>query len=1312
VKARRIIGIGAVALSIALIAATAAGAATSAPKWEIAAASGPTNLPPTQSEVQRLTVEAEGGSFTLQRKSGEGKGTPVTTTGNGLSVTNGSATATILAGTFEVGERITTTTANTIPPDTTVLSCSPACSGAGSTLTLSKAAAATNTHLTVTPYTLKMSGVSTTSGSLHVGDLITGAGIAPETTITELSGTTLKASKPTTSAYTSGEVSFSASERTAPVPFDASAEELQSALNALPAFAAGSFIVTGGPGGDAGTPLFIAFGGSLAQQDVEQFSANGEALTGNPHYAQLFTTVPGGAGTGEIGIYPANLGPVPTGIGAVVHIGPLPAGIVISGAVRGAQTYQTSWSCTQSATEAECTAGGSAKALGLVDAIGVPVKVTTPIPFEASTPVTISGAGAGSASYTLPLVVSTEAAKPGAAAFWGGAFTADGEPAHQAGSHPSSAATYFVINTVRSPAGQIVASGLAKDIAIDIPPGFTGNPMVTERCPQSEIACGHINGKSASVGRLEVSSTIALGGSTPPAEFSNDVPAFGMPAEFTTKIFAPTQALLLSLRSEEDFGVRVLAPHAASNLQKIFKSYAVLYGSPEGSEGRPFFTLQSDCAEEARKQAILKASFDTWQEPGNYFYAEAPQPPVTGCDKLRFEGYDPKSEEGQVKFSLQPTTTKGSSPAGAEAHLHIDQSGLTDPNALATPPLKRSVVKLPAGLSLNPSQANGLEACSEAQVGYKGPGALPNPTRFDNSPVTCPEGSKLGTVEAVSPLLESPLKGTIYLAAQEANPFDSLIGIYLVIESPRFGITIKLPGRVDPDPATGQLTATFDYNPQQAVEDLTLRLRGGGPRSEMATPEVCGTYTTSGSWEPWSAPESGPPAQTEDSFEVREGCAGSAAGRRFEQSFEAGTTGTQAGGYAPLVIKVNRNDGEQELKSLDFTLPPGLTGKLAGIATCSDDAIKAAEGKSGRTERSSPSCPTSSQLGTVDTAAGVGSEPFHAQGKAYLTGPYKGAPLSSVVITPAVAGPFDLGNVVVRAPLYVNPETAQLTAKSDPIPAILKGIPLKVRSVAINVDRSQFILNPTNCEAMKVTASIAGSSGATATPRNRFQVGGCDKLEFGPKLKLALKGGTRRNGNPALTATLTQPAGQANIGKVQVALPHSEFLDQSHIRTVCTRVQFAASQCPQGAIYGQAEAITPLLDQPLTGPVYLRSSSNKLPDLVVALKGPASQPIEVVLDGRVDSIHGGIRNTFELVPDAPVSKFVLRMQGGKRGLLVNSRNLCATRSRANVQFTGQNGKSASQSPLLQNQCAKKHKKHKKQKKHSKRKRLSKLIATW
>ncbi len=347
-------------------------------------------------------------------------------------------------------------------------------------------------------------------------------------------------------------------------------------------------------------------------------------------------------------------------------------------------------------------------------------------------------------------------------------------------------------------------------------------------------------------------------------------------------------------------------------------------------------------------------------------------------------------------------------------------------------------------------------------------------------------------------------------------------------------------------------------------------------------------------------------------------------------------------------MKVGRKDGEQELKSIGFTLPKGLTGKLAGIPYCPESAIAEAEAKSGKAEQSSASCPAASQIATVDTSAGVGSEPIHVGGKVYLAGPYEGAPLSSVIVTPAVAGPFDLGDVVVRAPLFIDPETAQITAKSDPIPTILEGIPLKVRSVVINVDRGDFSLNPTNCESMAAVASIAGSSGATANPSNHFQVTGCQNLKFKPKLQLSLKGSTGRIGHPALKAVVTYPkqGSYANIARAQVNLPHSEFLDQGNLNKTCTKPVLLAGKCPKNSIYGKARAWTPLLEEPLEGPVYLVGGYGfKLPALVAELNGQ----IRVVLKGKVDSgPNKGIRNTFEAVPDAPVSRFVLEMKGGKK----------------------------------------------------------------
>lgn len=809
--------------------------------------------------------------------------------------------------------------------------------------------------------------------------------------------------------------------------------------------------------------------------------------------------------------------------------------------------------------------------------------------------------------------------------------------------------TWFLVNTARSGSGQIVPAGDLKDVNADLPPGFIGDPLITaNRCPQGLLDGGTevptiCNSSEAEVGQLGANREFVHGGFLM-APLVNDVPVGGSAAEFTSLFFSPFVSLVGSVRSSEDFGIRVNAEHIPT-VQKPFATLAVFSGFPKSAGGKAFFRNATDCSEEARRAPVESLEVSSWQNSLVFDGVTQGLEPVVGCDELSFE----------PTFGFQPTSTQGSSPVGATAHLHIKQENLTNPNTLATPDLKQSVVTLPEGFVVNPSQASGLEACTEAQVGYVGSGELPNPTRFDESPVTCPDASKLGTAEVTTPLLEEPLNGTIYLASQEENPFHSLVAFYLVIESPRFGITLKLPGKADLDPTTGRITATFDYVPQQPVEDLTLHFRGGGPRSEFATPEVCGTYSTTGVWTPWSAPESGPAAKTSDSFTVSSGCSSSAATRPFHPSFEGGSVNPVAGAYSPLVIKVNRNDGEQELKSLDFTLPPGETGKLAGIPYCSESAIGEASTKTGKQELAAPSCPVASQIGTVDAAAGVGSQPIHVGGKVYLAGPYKGAPLSAVVITPAVSGPFDLGDVVIRSPLFVNPETAVITAKSDPIPTILRGIPLKIRSVVIDVDRSGFSLNPTNCEAMSISATVGGSDGASASPSNRFQVGNCQGLAFKPKLQLSLKGSTKHAGHPALKAVLTYPkdGAYANIARAQVNLPHSEFIDQANLNKTCTRPVLLEGKCPAKSIYGKAKAWTPLLDKPLEGPVYLVGGYGyKLPALVAELNGQ----IRVVLKGKVDSgPNHGIRNTFEAVPDAPVSRFVLELKGGpKYSLLENS----------------------------------------------------------
>jgi hypothetical protein len=447
---------------------------------------------------------------------------------------------------------------------------------------------------------------------------------------------------------------------------------------------------------------------------------------------------------------------------------------------------------------------------------------------------------------------------------------------------------------------------------------------------------------------------------------------------------------------------------------------------------------------------------------------------------------------------------------------------------------------------------------------------------------------------------------------------------------------------------------------------------------------------------PWSAPQSGQDATPQARFNVTSGpggsaCASSEAGLRNAPAFEAGTTVPLAGTYSPFVLKISRENGSQRIRSLDTTLPEGLVGKLAGIPYCPEAAIAASGSKSGTAERANPSCPLASEVGVVNVGAGSGA-PFYVQGHAYLAGPYKGAPLSLEIVTPAVAGPFDLGTVAVRTALYVDQFTAQIHAVSDPIPSILAGIPLDVRSIALNMNRPQFTLNPTSCNAMKLLGATTSTLNQTAALQSRFQVGGCKGLDFKPKLKLSLKGATRRSGHPALKAVVTYPkkGSYANIARAQVGLPHSEFLDQGNLDKVCKQADLRAGTCPKTSIYGKAKAWTPLLDKPLQGPVYLGVGFGyKLPALVADLNGQ----VRILLKGKVDTTkHEGIRNTFEAVPDAPVSRFVLEMKGGKKyGLLVNSENICRKPQQASALFNAQNGDSLHMQPKIANSCKNKKK---------------------
>ncbi len=490
------------------------------------------------------------------------------------------------------------------------------------------------------------------------------------------------------------------------------------------------------------------------------------------------------------------------------------------------------------------------------------------------------------------------------------------------------------------------------------------------------------------------------------------------------------------------------------------------------------------------------------------------------------------------------------------------------------------------------------------------------------------------------------------------------------------------------------------------VPFTSVRVNFDKAKAVLTSPPTCSPATTTGEMTPWARPDEVVKISSEPftlSTDPNGGtCPKTLAERKFAPSYKAVMESAQGGAFSPFHVQIARTDGQQELKVVNVTLPKGLTGKLAGIPYCSESAIVAAAANSGKAELASPSCSGESLIGTVDTVSGTGANPLKLSGKAYLAGPYKGAPLSLVTVTPAVAGPFDLGTVVVRVALNVNPETAQINAVSDVVPDVFGGVKLDLRSINLNINRHEFMVNPTNCAAQATTGTINGGGANPTNPaafssypvNDPFQATGCNGLGFKPKLKVQLFGPTKRSKNPRLKAVLTTRKGDANIARTALTMPHSLFLDQSHIGTVCTRPQLASHTCPKASVYGNAEASSPLLSGKLKGQVYLVSSNHKLPDLLADMRGQ----VEIYLRGVISSKHGGLKTVFNNTPDVPVSRVVLNMKGGKKSLLVNSTNTCAKPQRAVLNLKAQNGKKVNNNKfkLNVNSCkGKKGKKHKK-----------------
>jgi len=941
----------------------------------------------------------------------------------------------------------------------------------------------------------------------------------------------------------------------------------------------------------------------------------------------------------------------------------------------------------------------------------------------------VEGGGAATAAQTVdPTRISDLEPGFGVDAFDGSIRDGAGNPLTAAGSHPSTLRTDVDFN-IHSDPSVFLGSNLpfedAKDVAVDLPPGLLGSVRGLGRCTPEELTSGPSPltpqpscPRSSQVGMAVVRVSDGEFANPFNQPVYNMVPSPNVAARFAFVILGQVVVLDTSVRSLPDggYGLVVRSVDAPQGLT-IAGTSVSLWGVPADPihDAQRFCpgTGAPGCSADVEPRALLRTPTscsseapefdlrtDSWQHQGNFATAsyrthEAPGYPypreegpagemhrvwgpevgVDGCGEVPFE----------PSLKVEPTTQAADSPTGLSVDLGLPSDCW---ESMATPQeveesicqsdLKAAEVTLPEGMSLNPSAAGGREACSPAQVGLTSPIAGGNPV-FDEAAVSCPDASKVGTVEIATPALDDPLKGSLYLAQQGQNPFGSLLAMYLVAEGS--GVRIKQAGKISLDPKSGRLTTSFDNAPQTPFSNIHLDLYGG-PRAALRTPAACGTYTTNATLTPWSGNGA---VQRQSSFQVTTGCGGG-----FDPKLQAGTENPLAGTYSPFNLQLTRSDGMQEFKSLQVSLPPGLVGALKGYSYCPDATLAAISDAlgSGRAQEASPSCPGSSFVGTATVGAGAGANPFYTSaGRAYLAGPYKGAPVSLAVVAPAVAGPFDLGSVVVRNAIHVDPTSAQLTIDSDPLPTILHGIPLDLRDIRIHYNQT---LNPTSCEPFRVGSTVTSVQGATATPGVHFQAAGCDRLGFKPRLTLKLKGGMKRSDFPALTAVMRPRLGDANAGRLQVTLPHSEFLAESHLGTVCTRVQFAADDCPAKSIYGRVSATSPILDNPLTGKVYLRSSDHLLPDLVLALRGPANQPIEIDVVGRIDSdkrTHG-LRTTFEGLPDAPLTKVVLKMRGGEKSLLENSIDICRHPQRASAAMVGQNGKLREFRPKLRVHCGK------------------------
>jgi hypothetical protein len=993
-----------------------------------------------------------------------------------------------------------------------------------------------------------------------------------------------------------------------------------------------------------------------------------------------------------------NVGDATTGGTAGVDV-TLPAGtigVAVSNSFGGGLS---TWICSDpvGATTVHCDLGSPLDPGGVAETLAVQVSVAPGATGSLTATFGLSGGGAGSITVASTAGVG---ALPnfGITAFDGSVTDQAGNPYTQAGGHPYLATTTFGLRSASDSLANVIPDGgQVKTAQVDLPAGFVGNPTVASTCSMGvflSIEATNPCPESSQVGFAQLRISFGASQLLPAGPAGNGrIPLYNLEAPpgvaASLGFVAQGVPIFLDARvsSKGDYHVQVSVQDAAEALS-VLESSITLWGVPadpshtferacqgQSNPGcaaeaplRAFVTnptfcppagegLRTDLAVDswANPGAFQHTSFVSHDPPGHAFNAPivpdrgSPQGP-TGCDQVPF---DPS-------ISVKPESTLPDAPTGLSFALNLPQDGLDNPSGIATAHLKRAEVVLPEGMTISPSAASGLDACTDEQIGIG-----------TDSPVACPEASKVGTVTATTPLLDEPLTGAVYVGSQESDDPSSgrMFRIFIALENERRGILVKLGGQVrtigDEQTGAGRVETVFDNNPQVPVSNITLTLKGGS-RAPLATPPSCGPKTVTAKLTSWA----GQTVERSDTFTID--CPADLGG--FAPSFSAGSVSPTGGAFSPLVVRINRPDRQQYIAGVSLEMPPGTLAKLKGVPLCGDAA--AATG----------ACPIASRIGTATVGAGPGSAPFFVTGPVALTGPYKGAPYGLAVAVRAKAGPFDLGTVVVRQAIYVDPVDARLRVVSDPLPVVLKGVPVRLRSVNVDVDRPGFTITPTSCAPKTIAANFVSSLGASSRQTVLYQASDCDRLGFSPKLELRLtgRGQTTDGKHPGLKATLTQPRHQAGIRSAKVALPLSLALDPENAAsdTLCEfeEGQKAEPHCPASSIVGHAKATTPVLNKPLSGPVYFVKNIRidartgrrirTLPTLLLALRG------EVALNVRATSSveQNKLVSTFATVPDAPVSRFDLSLKGGSRGILVVNGNACKRSKAATVALSAQNGK--------------------------------------